>query len=168
MIDLSDRYASPLSNITWVDVNRLNANDYNPNHVYGPEMKLLELSILKHGWIQPILISGDYQIIDGFHRATLARTSNKIPAFVPCCIMDLNEPERMLLTVRINRAKGQHIALKMHDLLEKLVKDHGYSEEEIGVQIGATKDEVKLLLQDNVFTKLKIRDHIYSKAWIPK
>ena len=46
----------------------LQANGYNPNVVLKTELELLEFSVLKTGWIQPILVSRDYVIIDGFHR----------------------------------------------------------------------------------------------------
>ena len=162
----------PISNIQWVDVNKLTANDYNPNVVFPKEMELLKLSILKNGWIQPILVTHEYVIIDGFHRASLAKADKKVNALtggkVPVVIMELNEPERMLLTIRINRAKGSHIAIKMSDLIKKVVNDYGMPIDEICRQIGATKDEVELLLMDDVFKKFDItKETKYSRAWVP-
>ena len=163
----------PISKVEWVQVESLKANDYNPNVVYSPELKLLKFSILKNGWIQPILITQDGIIIDGFHRALLARTDKQIYNFtnglVPCVKMQLNEPERMLLTIRINRAKGSHIAIRMSDIIKTLVNVHGMPVEEICQQIGATKAEIDLLLLDDVFQKEKItKDSEFSKAWIPR
>ena len=160
----------PISNVKWVDVNLLQSNDYNPNVVFSEEMKLLKFSIVKQGWIQPILCTKDYVIIDGFHRATLAKTNPDITVDgkIPCVIMDMSEPERMLLTIRINRAKGSHIAIKMSEIIHKLVNDYGLSIEDIKKGIGATKDEVELLLMDNVFQNKKINEQTqYSKAWYP-
>lgn len=162
----------PISSVEWVDVNKLKANDYNPNVVYSKEMELLKLSILKNGWIQPILVTHEFVIIDGFHRASLAKADKEVNAFtkglVPVVIMTLNEAERKLLTVRINRAKGSHIAVKMSELVKSLVQDYGMPIDEICRQIGATRDEVELLLMDNVFKKFDIsKETKYSKAWIP-
>ena len=85
----------PISNIKWISVDSLKANDYNPNVVLNKELKLLELSIMKNGWIQPILINRDYTIIDGFHRSYLTKNSkplqNKYSNKVPCVIIDLSE-----------------------------------------------------------------------------
>jgi hypothetical protein len=86
---------------------------------------------------------------------------------VPVSILELSEPDRMMLTIRINRAKGSAVALRMSDLVKKLVHEHGVVPEEICKQIGATKDEVVLLLQENVFKSLDIEHHNYSKAWYP-
>lgn len=161
----------PISNVERVSVEKLNANDYNPNVVFSDEMRLLKFSLLKHGWIQPILCTQDYVIIDGFHRATIAKTTPAATCEgkVPCCIMNLSEPERMLLTIRINRAKGSHIAVKMSDIIHTLVLDYAMPVETICKEIGADKAEVELLLMDNVFAKKNINEETkYSKAWYPK
>ena len=154
-------------------MNKLTANDYNPNVVFTKEMELLKLSIMKQGWIQPILVTQDNVIIDGFHRSTIAKTDMDVfkltKGKVPCVIMDLTEPERMLLTIRINRAKGSHIALKMSDLVKRLVNDYCVPPSQICEEIGATKDEVDLLMLENVFNKFGIdKSSEYSKAWVPR
>ena len=162
----------PISNIQWVDVEKLSANDYNPNVVYTKEIELLKFSILYNGWIQPILVTQDFVIIDGFHRASLAKADKEVKALtggkVPVVIMQLSEPERMMLTIRINRAKGSHIAIKMADVIKKLVHEYGISIETICKEIGANKDEIDLLLMDNVFKKFNLtKESKYSKAWVP-
>lgn len=155
---------NPIENIQWVDPNDLTANDYNPNVVYTQEMNLLELSIQTHGWLQPILVNSDNEIIDGFHRWIIAK---KNEWFVPVAVFDLSEPDRKLLTIRINRAKGSHIAVKMSEIIKSLVNEHGIPVAKIAKEIGATKDEIELLLMDDVFKKLKIDEHEYSNAWYP-
>jgi len=159
----------PISNVKWIEVEKLNANDYNPNVVLNKELKLLELSVLKNGWIQPILINKDNTIIDGFHRSYLSRNSKllkeKYNGKVPCVVMDLTEAERMLLTIRINRAKGNHVAFKMHEIVKSLIDKHEVSMEYIQESIGASKDEIKLLYKDGVFDALNIKEHKYSRAW---
>ncbi|GAB4493342.1 MAG: ParB/RepB/Spo0J family partition protein [Raineya sp.] len=154
--------SNPIEKIEWIQASKLIANEYNPNHVLPEELRLIELSILQNGWIQPILITKNNVIIDGFHRATIGRLNDWI---VPCCILDISEPERMLLTIRINRAKGTHIAFKMAEIIKKLVNDFKLTKDYIANSIGATKKEIELLLQEDVFKKLDIANHTYSKAW---
>lgn len=153
---------NPIENIVWLDAGTLIANDYNPNHVLSEELELIKFSILKNGWIQPILITKENVIIDGFHRTTLAKINNWK---VPCCVIDVSEEERMLLTIRINRAKGTHIAYKMSDIVKKLIGKHKMDKKYLAQAIGASIREIDLLLQEDVFQKLKIKDHVYSKAW---
>lgn len=166
----------PVDNISWLPAESLDGNIWNPNFVYGPELKLLKLSMLKQGWVQPILVSeeedGKHVIIDGFHRWSLTKDDKQLSdmtkGLVPCAVLKLTKPERMLLTVRINRAKGNHIAVKMHELVTELVEQHGYSKAQVAEEIGASKDEIDILLAENVFKKLKTPEHQYSKAWYPK
>jgi ParB-like chromosome segregation protein Spo0J len=161
----------PISRIEWRDTNTLNHNDWNPNCVFTPELKLLEFSILKQGWIQPILINNDGLIIDGFHRASLARDSVKLKekyaGKVPCVVMDLTRPEAMLLTIRINRAKGSHVAFRMADIIKELIDVHLIDAQQVAKEIGATQDEISLLYQDGVFASKDIKNYKYSKAWYP-
>ncbi|SHL03823.1 ParB N-terminal domain-containing protein [Fibrobacter sp. UWH4] len=160
----------PISNVQWVDVEKLSANDYNPNVVFSKEMELLKFSLLRNGWIQPVLVTQDFVIIDGFHRSTIAKVDKDVKAMsdgkVPVVVMNLSEPERMLLTIRINRAKGSHIALKMSDIIKKLVNEYGVPPETICKEIGANRDEVDLLMLENVFAAKKINEETkYSQAW---
>jgi ParB-like chromosome segregation protein Spo0J len=168
-----EKYAGePISRIEWLPVEMLQANGYNPNVVLKTELELLEFSVLKTGWIQPILVSRDYVIIDGFHRWHLslksARLREKYRGEVPCCVLDVDLPEAMLMTVRINRAKGSHVAVRMHELVKQLVDDHAYDAQRIAQGIGAHKGEVELLYSEGVFAAKKTPDHKYSKAWKPR
>ena len=107
----------PIDNIEWLDAASLTANDYNPNMVFNAELRLLERSLLSQGWIQPLLITADNRIIDGFHRWRLSLESKpllaKYAGKVPCARLNVDEGEAMALTVRMNRAKGTHAAFKM-------------------------------------------------------
>ena len=44
---------SPVYNVKAVPIEKIQANDYNPNVVAPPEMKLLELSIWEDGFTMP-------------------------------------------------------------------------------------------------------------------
>lgn len=161
----------PLNNIQWLDANELEANDYNPNAVFSPELRLLERSILKTGWVQPVLISRDNVIIDGFHRWSLSKDSKKIrekyKGKVPCAVLEVDRGEAMVLTVRMNRAKGSHIAVRMSEMIKELIDTHKYDVDELAVELGATKKEIDLLYQDGVFKARNIKDYKYAKAWVP-
>lgn len=161
----------PINNIQWRDASELNGNDYNPNVVFTPELKLLERSILKTGWVQPVLVSKDGIIIDGFHRWRLSQDSKlmkeKYKGKLPCAVLDIDRPTAMILTVRMNRAKGSHVALQMSEIVHQLIDEHKLDPEQIAQEIGATRDEIDLLYQDGVFKMKNIKDYKYSKAWYP-
>ena len=163
--------SDPISNIVWKPASSLHANEWNPNVVFTPELKLLERSILSQGWIQPVLVNRNDMVIDGFHRWMLSKDSKalnkKYGGQVPCAVLDVDDSQARILTVRMNRAKGTHTALRMADLVKALVKDGGMSVEDIAKEIGGTKQEVELLYQNDIFKARNLKDYKYSQSWVP-
>lgn len=161
----------PIENIVWRDAVDLTANWWNPNRVFKQEFKLLEHSLLSTGWLQPILISPSDTIIDGFHRWRLTQDSKKVNARwggrLPCATLELDEPEAMAMTVRINRAKGSHSALDLSVLVTKLREEHNRPMEWVTKELGMTEEEVELLSSGDIFKARKINQWVYSKAWYP-
>ena len=162
----------PINNIVWTETDKIKANDYNPNVVLTQELNLLKFSLLQQGWLQPVLVSSqDNEIIDGYHRWWLCSNDKDVRAMtdgkVPVVFFDMDTAHRMCLTIRINRAKGNHIAYKMHEIVYKLHNEFGMSLDEIGKEIGANKKEVELLMAEGVFAVKDTQNHKYSKAWKP-
>ena len=72
--------SEPVDFVKWVKNDSVVANDYNPNKVAPPEMKLLELSIANDGYTQPIVTWSNpdkqkTEVIDGFHRNRVGKES---------------------------------------------------------------------------------------------
>lgn len=162
----------PINNIQWISSHDLTANDYNPNVVFTPELKSLERNILAIGWVQPVIASTDHIIIDGFHRTMLSRESKalnkKYDGKVPCVVFDVPRDEAMILTVRMNRAKGSHVAVRMSDMIKELIDEYKWDTKKLAEQLGASVKEIDLLYQDGVFKFRNIKDYKYSKAWYPQ
>jgi ParB-like chromosome segregation protein Spo0J len=161
----------PVENIKWIECDRLVANHYNPNRVMNAEMNLIERSILRTGWIQPILVNTNLTIIDGFHRWTLSRLSTqmreKYHGKVPCAVLDVSDAEAMVITVRINRAKGTHLAFRMSEYIRELLTKHKMPIDDLAKDIGATIEEVELLMRADVFERKDVSNWAYSEAWFP-
>jgi len=162
----------PIDNIQWIDANELEANDYNPNVVFSPELRSLERNILAIGWVQPVIASTSKVIIDGFHRTMLSRESKKLiekyEGKVPCVLFDVPRDQAMILTVRMNRAKGSHVAVRMSEMVKELIDKHNWGQKDLAQELGATPKEIDLLYQDGVFKFRNIKDYKYSKAWYPQ
>lgn len=163
--------ADPIDNIHWLFAGSLKPNLYNPNVVFSPELRLLELSILENGWLQPIIVNVNRIVIDGFHRLKLSTDSaairDRYAEDVPCVIFDISDPEAMMLTVRINRAKGTHVAVRLSDVVQELHNELGCTVEEIMRGCGMGKNEVELLLAGTLLKARNLESYRYSKAWIP-
>jgi ParB-like chromosome segregation protein Spo0J len=164
----------PIDNIKWLDARDLISNDYNPNAVFSPELKSLERNLLEIGWVQPVIVSTSNVIIDGFHRTMLSLESKamikKYNYKVPCAVFDVPRDKAMILTVRMNRAKGSHVAVRMSELVKELIDVHKWNNKDLAKELGATEKEIDLLYQDGVFKMLQSvhGKYKYSKAWYPK
>lgn len=157
----------PVLNVKLVPIEKVEANNYNPNSVAPPEMKLLKLSIEEDGYTQPIVTYYDkesdrYIIIDGFHRYRCAKEYFDLKE-VPVTVVDKPLQERMASTIRHNRARGTHAIRGMSDIVLQLKRD-GWDEAKIGKHLGMDAEEVLRLLQ---ITGLKeaFANHEFSKSW---
>jgi hypothetical protein len=87
---------------------------------------------------------------------------------VPCATIKADRGQAMCLTIRMNRAKGTHAAVRMADCVKELIDVHGYSEADLIYQLGMNKAEIVLLYEDSIFNSKRIKKYKYSEAWIPK
>lgn len=161
----------PLAGVEWVECGTLHANDYNPNHVAPIELKLLKTSILEDGWTQPIVCRDGGEIVDGFHRWTLASTDPQVrtltDGLVPVVrLRGVSDAQQRMATIRHNRARGSHYVVRMADIVETLVNEHGVTEAEVSRRLGMDSEEVERLLDHGVMVKRGAADEI-GKAWEP-
>jgi len=161
----------PVDNVVWIPARELKPNGYNPNTVFNTELTLLEESILRDGWVQPIIINGNKIIIDGFHRWSLSCISDKLASKyaeeIPCVVLDIPDDEAMMMTVRMNRAKGKHAAIKMAEIVQILVDDYGRTPEDLVEGMGMTLSEIELLYDGTLLKHVNWQNKEYSKAWVP-
>lgn len=168
-------YTSPVYNVKRIPIEKIRANAYNPNAVAPPEMKLLELSIWEDGYTMPVVcyyIPEDdiYEIVDGYHRYTTLKTSQRIfdreKGCLPCVVINKDITNRMASTIRHNRARGSHSIELMSNIVEELVSA-GMSDQWILRHIGMDKDELLRLKQITGVAAL-FKDHDFSQAWDDK
>lgn len=165
-------YASPVYNVRPVPVEKIRANDYNPNRVAPPEMKLLEISIWEDGYTQPIVCYYDakrdeYIVVDGFHRYSIMKSSQRIydreQGLMPVVVIDKELGERMASTIRHNRARGSHSVDLMSNIVAELF-EMGKSDAWICRNIGMSADELLRLKQITGIAAL-FKDGEFSKSW---
>lgn len=145
----------PVGEVQWIPQEKVFANDYNPNKVAPPEMRLLEKSIEEDGYTQPIVAYYDkkndkYVIVDGFHRHRVGKENKKIRGqlknHLPVVVINKKISERMASTIRHNRARGTHQIANMADLVAQLYLS-GWSNKRIGEELGMDLDEINRLKQ---------------------
>lgn len=164
---------SPVYNVIKVPLEKIHANSYNPNAVAPPEMKLLELSIWEDGYTMPIVCyrlpnSDEYEIVDGYHRYTVMRTSERIReregGMLPVVVIDKPISNRMASTIRHNRARGSHNIDLMKNIVAQLV-EAGMGDNWIRKHIGMDADELLRLKQiTGIAALFAARD--FGAAWV--
>lgn len=166
--------AEPVDCVQWVPFEQVVANEYNPNTVAPPEMKLLELSIKEDGYTQPIVSwkreDGVNEVVDGFHRNRVGKESTivrkRIKGYLPLVVINegrLELTDRMAATIRHNRARGKHNVDSMTDIVVEL-KKRNRSDEWIAEHLGMDATEVLRLCQISGLTEMFATTD-FSKAW---
>lgn len=163
----------PVDCVQWVRTEKVIANDYNPNSVAPPEMKLLEHSIMEDGYTQPIVAFRNeeiFEVVDGFHRNRVAREcksiGDRVHGYLPLAIINSDREDRsdrIASTIRHNRARGKHKVEAMSDIVIEL-KRRNWSDTRIGKELGMDQDEVLRLCQITGLSEV-FKDEEFSKAW---
>ncbi len=162
----------PVNEVIWVPIEKVVANDYNPNSVASAEMRLLYISIKNDGYTQPIVTIYDekkdvYVIVDGFHRYAVMKRykdiylkcEGKLPIVV---LKNKSLDDRMAATIRHNRARGKHSVNGMSNIVMEMLLN-GKSDSDICNELGLEPEELVRLKYITGYAKLYI-DKEYSKA----
>jgi ParB-like chromosome segregation protein Spo0J len=159
-----------------VPLDRVRANDWNPNRTAPRELYLLAISIRADGFTQPVVTVRDtiadlWIVVDGFHRWRVAveyedirqSTDGMLPVVE---LVDRTPNDLMASTVRHNRARGKHQVAGMGQLVFELL-ENGWNEAEVCVELGMEADEVIRLKHVTGFSRL-FADQEYRRAWETK
>jgi quercetin dioxygenase-like cupin family protein len=165
-------FQSPVYNVKAVSIDKIFANDYNPNAVAPPEMELLETSIWEDGYTQPVVTYYDrendkYIVVDGFHRYLTIKNSKRIfereKGLLPIVVINKEIGDRMASTIRHNRARGSHNIDLMSNIVAELV-EMGKGDAWICKHIGMSKDELLRLKQITGVAAL-FKNQDFSMSW---
>lgn len=168
---LSPENQNPVDCVQWISIDKIRANNYNPNTVPQPEMELLYTSIREDGYTQPVVAYYDkaqdiYVIVDGFHRNLVCRRYRDIyqrcAGRLPVVVIDKDISDRMASTVRHNRARGEHSVYGMTNIIYQMMSD-GKSEYEICHKLGIEPREFARLKYITGFAKV-FKNYEYEKA----
>jgi ParB-like chromosome segregation protein Spo0J len=163
----------PVDLVLWVKNEGVHANDYNPNSVAPPEMKLLEISITEDGYTQPIVtyLEDSYRtVVDGFHRNRVGKESEtvrtRVRGYLPVVTINqdrTDKGDRIASTIRHNRARGKHKIDAMSEIVVEL-RRRNWSNEKIARDLGMDADEVLRLSQISGLAEM-FADQDFSMAW---
>jgi len=170
--EISPLNHQPINRVRWVELDQVQANDYNPNSVAKTEMKLLYTSISHDGYTQPVVTVYDekknkYVIVDGFHRYFTSKRykdiSEKNHNRLPVVVIDKDINDRMASTIRHNRARGKHSVSGMSNIVFEML-DNGWEDVDILKELGMEAEELIRLKHITGFSKL-FEDTEYKQSW---
>lgn len=163
---------APVGAVLWVPIEKVKANDYNPNSVAKNELRLLYISIKNDGFTQPVVTIYDeekdtYVIVDGFHRYYTMLNNKDIldraGGMLPIVVIDKPIKDRMASTVRHNRARGKHSVDGMGYLVMEL-RNKGWDAARICNEIGLEPDELVRLEHTSGVADM-FKDVDYGRSW---
>ena len=160
----------PVTRVQLIPIDTVRGNDYNPNRVAPPEMRLLICSIQKDGFTMPVVVAGEgkeYVVVDGFHRRQAAKNNRQIRErlgkYLPVVRLEKKLEDRIAATVRHNMARGTH-QVELTARLVTLLRRHNWTSERIGRELGMEPDEVLRLKQMEGLAEA-FADREFSQAW---
>ena len=163
----------PVDCVLWIEADKVQANDYNPNAVAPPEMKLLQHSIREDGYTQPIVGFWEddcIEVVDGFYRNRVGKECEdirvRVKGYLPVTIINgdrMDRGDRIASTIRHNRARGKHVVTAMSDIVLELSR-RNWSDQRISRELGMEPDEVLRLKQITGLAEL-FADQEFNEAW---
>lgn len=165
----------PVDYVRWIPIEKIQANDYNPNSVAMIELQLLATSIEHDGYTQPIVAIYDeeqdkYIIVDGFHRYFVMKQNkeirNRCHGLMPVTVIQKDINDRMASTIRHNRARGKYSVSGMSNMVFQML-ENGWDDADICNELGMEAEELLRLKHITGFSKL-FADTEYNRSWVTR
>lgn len=158
--------------VVQVEPRSLGRAPWRSTYTVSPDLAVLARSLATFGVLSPIVVrTKDMTIIDGHERCSLAAMNeavrDSVGATVPAVLIDCSERDAMILHVQMNRGRGSVVAKKLSSLVRLLTVSSAATEDEICRAFNMTFDELDLLVDGTIIKHRAIKDHLYSRAWVP-
>lgn len=157
---------------TTMKFSELSGAPWRATHVLKPDLRLLADSIRDYGIISPIVVQKKtLHIIDGYHRWLVCGNDKSLQRSfggqVPVAVVDIDTVDAMVMHIRLNRAKGQLVARYMSSVVRDIAASKKYSLQEMEELFNMNMLELDLMLDGSLLKMRKVKEHTYSKAWVP-
>lgn len=161
-----------MSEVVNLKPSTLSPAPWRTTYTLSPDLAVLARSLHKHGILSPIVVRKEgLTIIDGHERFLLSINNQQVREAVgetvPVQVVDCTETEAMILHVQMNRGRGSVVSKKLSSLVRKLLLSGGSDEDELRNALNLTADEFDLLVDGTIIKHRAIKDHLYSRAWVP-
>ena len=93
-------------NISKIAVKKITFDETNPNVLTKEQMKSLKLVMEKFGFLAPVILNKDLQVVDGEHRVRVYQELGK--KTIPAYVIDVNTINKKMLRQLMNKLRGEH------------------------------------------------------------
>lgn len=161
-----------MNEVRQIDPKDLKPAPWKATYLLSPDLAVLARSIHAYGVLSPIVVrEQDLTIIDGHERHLLALNNQQIKeaigATVPVISVKCSEKDAMILHIQLNRGRGLVVAKKLSSLIRTLFISESVTEQELCTALNMTLDELEVLTDGTIIKHRDIKNHIYSRAWVP-
>lgn len=147
-------YTLEKAEVTYVPIEDLKPNSYNPNRQSDREFELLCRSIEEDGFTQPILAQkSTMEIIDGEHRWRACKALGWTE--IPVVFTEMTREQMMIATLRHNRARGSEDISMAADVLRSL--DNLGALDHAADSLLLSNVELEVMLEDIPNAELSLR-----------
>lgn len=148
-----------VNKVVEIDIDKIEANPYQPRTVFGDDIGELAESIRLNGLIQPLTVKAvgeRYILIAGERRLRALRSLGN--AFAPCIVLDVTDRNSAVLALVENIQRKDLHFFDEAEALSKLLDFYGMTQEDAAIRLGKTQSTIA-----NKLRLLKLSDSIRSK-----
>lgn len=158
--------------IEHISADILKEPSWHATHILRPDLVVLADSLANYGILSPLIVQrSTNMIIDGVQRIRLV-TGNKHLAEmysqnIPVRYVDVSDLDAMIMHIQINRGRGNLVAKKLSILVRALHKSKKLSDSDFSRRLSMKFVELELMLDSTIMKHRDIKNHSYSRAWVP-
>lgn len=148
-----------VNKVVEIDIDKIEANPYQPRTVFGDDIDELAESIRLNGLIQPLTVKAEgerYILIAGERRLRALKSLGN--AFAPCIVLDITDRNSAVLALVENIQRKDLHFFDEAEALSKLLDFYGMTQEDAAVRLGKTQSTIA-----NKLRLLKLSESIRSK-----
>lgn len=148
-----------VNKVVEIDIDKIEANPYQPRTVFGDDIDELAESIRLNGLIQPLTVKAEgerYILIAGERRLRALKSLGN--AFAPCIVLDITDRNSAVLALVENIQRKDLHFFDEAEALSKLLDFYGMTQEDAALRLGKTQSTIA-----NKLRLLKLSESIRSK-----
>lgn len=157
--------------IEMVPVEQLHVPEWHATYILRPDLLVLAESLATDGFLSPLVVqSSSNKVIDGSQRLRLIQGNRHLAEkhpVVPVLFRDVSDVTAMAMHVQLNRGRGSLVAKQLSAIVRNLKKSRAFSIEDFARKFVMKGDELELMLDGTILKHRNIKNHSYSRAWVP-